>query len=434
MRSLPKTLSLCLGIALALGGLVYGALIRPALEAAYGGAQIPILSDAVARVPAFSTRDLLRVFDERALLLAIALMLLYSAALYVIMLRRNKGRRALLILVTALVYLGVETLAPKLLVDLVRLDHYRGVRDPDHLPPRDNVRWNLDGLCQTREAADYEDQHFNILFLGDSFTMGYHLSKPHLNSFPTLVEGLLAGREDLPVVRVANCAWASSSPILTHRRFLTIGARYRPDLVVLCLDMTDPHDDIKWRNLIERNGICALYDRIPLTIQLFRMYFPDTFASIYDWSTGSNLPRHRYFQTEVPPDESRPFMDPVCASILRIREHAETLGASFALVVLPRSFQHDQRESPRDLEMLSPRSRHTELSPYRHVPFEFFEDWAAGEGIPYFSALDAFVENEVFPICFGDDPHWNEEGHGVAARAISAFLARRIPELVQSPR
>ena len=74
-------------------------------------------------------------------------------------------------------------------------------------------------------------------------------------------------------------------------------------------------------------------------------------------------------------------------------------------------YQHDARESPNARE----RERYTVMGPYSREPFRFFEELAPEVDYPIFSLLEDFENSGVFPKCFDNDPHWNADGHGVAA-------------------
>jgi len=328
-----------------------------------------------------------------------------------------------------LFYLGLERLVAPHWYWQLQLEQYMLVRDPDHRPRGGRPGWNSDGLRQDLEPEDYREEDVNILFLGDSFTMGSELEDPLRDAFPHVVGRELDARFPGRTVRVANLGWSSSSPLLSLRRLRDIGAKYRPDLVVLCVDMTDPHDDIKWANLLERRGICALYEPFPLASKVLSTALPGVFWWVYERSVGGNLPYHRFFATEQPLAESRPFLEPIAANIELIREEARRLGAELVVFVLPRWFQYDERECPEDWEMADPRSRHTVLGPHSTEIFGWFEELAEQRGIEVHSLLEDFRTTEVFPTCLVDDPHWNPDGHAVAARGIVARLLPRVARL-----
>ena len=324
-------------------------------------------------------------------------------------------------------YLGVELLAAPRFFGPLRLEHYMLVRDPDHRPRGSRPGWNSDGLRQELEPEAYRADGLNILFLGDSFTQGSKLDDPLCDAFPHVVQRELQARFPGTPIRVANFGWSSSSPLLSLRRLRDIGAKYEPDLVVLCVDMTDPHDDIKWANMIERRGLCALYETFPITIQALNRWAPGLLWWIYDASVGGSLPYHRFFATEQPLDESRPFLEPMAMNIDLLAEESRRLGAELIVFVLPRWFQYDGRECPSDWEMRDPRSRHTVLGP--HGTFRWFEELGAERGLEVHSLLEDFRTSGVFPTCLEDDPHWNPDGHRIAARGIAERIFPQVARL-----
>ena len=328
-------------------------------------------------------------------------------------------------------WLAVETYAAPFLVRRLLLNHYEYVRNPDHWPEgfADAERWNSDGLAQRREAEDYADDDYVILFLGDSFTYGLGLGMPHVNAFPHLVERRLALRFGASSIRVANFGWTSSSPLLSRRRLEAIGAKYKPDHVVLCIDMTDARDDIWYQNLLDRRGLCELFDRLPITIRLLKDWAPDTYRWLFEKTLDYNQPYLRYFACEAPLDETRPFLEPMAENIRACAGVARALGCEFEVFVLPRYFQYTDDECLEDREQEQPFSQHAVLGPYSTQPFEWFEgEFAPTVDFPVTSLLPAFAASEEGPHCFEDDPHWTTVGHQVAGAAIVRQL---IPSLVR---
>ena len=57
-------------------------------------------------------------------------------------------------------------------------------------------------------------------------------------------------------------------------------------------------------------------------------------------------------------------------------------------------------------------------------------------GRPYFLwdcdlVLADFLATDAYPTCFPDDPHWNAEGHRIAAEAIARELGPIIESRLQ---
>lgn len=337
---------------------------------------------------------------------------------------RVRPRKRVWIPVVLLAYLGTEQFAAPSLVRPWKLQHYGFVKDPDHRPEgRAEARgWNADGLRQDREPEAYRAEDYNVVFLGDSFTMGLKLERPWVEAFPHQVGKRLGAAFPDREIRTANFGWTSSSPRLSARRLMDIGEAYHPDLVCLCIDMTDAHDDIKWGNLLDRRGICALYDVLPITIGALRGVAPSIFQSLYDWSTGNNMPYLRYFASEQELDASRPYLEAHRDGIDACAEQAAELGAEFCVFVLPRYYQYSETECPEDVELRKPERAHERLGPYALEPFRWYAELGEQRDYPVHALLDDFRDAGGAPHCLADDPHWNLRGHQIAAGAIARRL------------
>jgi len=191
--------------------------------------------------------------------------------------------------------------------------------------------------------------------------------------------------------------------------------------------MTDFHDDIKWGNMLERRRLYWFYDKIPFALKAMKTLIPPLFGILHDW-TCDNIPKQYYFITEQPLEESRSFMQPTVGHIEKIKDQAAELGAGFALFVLPRAYQYSDRECPDSWD----KHAFTVLGPYALEPFRFFAELKDKVDYPIHSLLPAFQETDLYPTCFKNDPHWNEDGAGVAAEAIADALEEMIKGIVTS--
>ena len=218
-------------------------------------------------------------------------------------------------------------------------------------------------------------------------------------------------------IHVANFGWISASPLLSLRQLRDIGARYKPDTVVLGLDMTDFHDDLTYERLITRPGIFRALAITPVTFWLGRRIVASS-ASL-DWlhTRIYGYPSGRYFAMNQPLSRSRAWLRTTRKNLEAIDEFArQELGARFVVFVFPRSFQYSTREAPESWE----RNETENLGPHVLEPFAYFEEIQGDLPFPVISLLPAFQNPDVFPTCFIGDPHWNANGARVAARAITA--------------
>jgi hypothetical protein len=298
------------------------------------------------------------------------------------------------------------------------------VADVDHrLKPNARRGINADGIRNPHGPEHYGEDSWNVVFLGDSYTYGVYVKAEH--AFPAVV-GSLLNEASLPrPVKVANFGWASSSPVLSLRLLRDIGARYRPDLVVLCLDMTDFHDDLRYSRLLAEQGT-----RLSPSRFLLRRSGLDRPLARARERLGlrgpDEPPAERFFAARQPLHQSRPFLRETEQNIRAISEQAAELGAQFLLVMLPRPFQYNPAESPDNWE----RDHYDPASPHAHAPFEWLADFDSRTPFPSVSLLADFRESGVFPTAFRHDPHWNEAGHQIAARGV----ARQILGLLETKR
>jgi len=322
------------------------------------------------------------------------------------------------------VYLGIERFTPPAFSRVYGLKTWIALQDPDHRPQHTDKKkgWNSDSLRCPHQPGEFRAKDTNVVFLGDSFTFGMLLEPEE--TFPALVERRLQNRFPERDLKVANFGWVSSSPLLSLRRLEEIGDKYSPDLVVLCLDMTDIRDDIRWEAMLEERGAYRLVQHFPLTMKTLKKFVRPAFDAIFA-RLNPDLPQRRFFMTEAPLEETRDSFAKVEHNIGRIHAWCEERGLPFVLVVLPRSFQYSDRECPNNWEV----GEYVPLGPYVLEPFRYFEEMAGRVDYPVHSLLETFQQTEVFPTCFDHDPHWNPDGAEIAAKAITRLLVPEVRSL-----
>lgn len=301
----------------------------------------------------------------------------------------------------------------------------------DHRLRPDGDEINPDGIRFRGTAATLASRDFVILVLGDSFTYGLRLD--YEQSYPYVLEQVLASAECREPVRVVNMGWTSSSPLLALRLLRQIGEKYQPDLVLYTLDMTDFHDDLRYERELTRAGDLeipqneitrALAKRAvaklpPLSEWLERLAGLRRANDVEPSSDEKPLPADRFFITAQSLDESRAAIERGTMRYLgEIDQHASELGARTALVLYPRAYQYSADESPRNWEG----HRYQKLGPFVREPFRYFEE--ASDTLPYpvLNLLPAFEQSEQFPLFLEDDPHWNSDGAQLAASALAELL------------
>ena len=291
------------------------------------------------------------------------------------------------------------------------------VNDVDHrMKAGSSPDLNSDGIRSAREPEEFAPDGLNVIFLGDSFVYGDRLASSE--AIPAVFEQIARrqlGRED---IRVANFAWASSSPLLSLRLLRDIGKKYHPHLVLLAVDMTDFSEDIKYRRLLTRTGVYRLLPYVPVTFLAVRsaVSMVPALESFHDRVFG--FPPRRFFITDRPLEATRHYFAYIQESIDEIfRYSTNDLGARFVLFVFPRTYQYSSREATHNWEA----SEYEPLGPHAYEPFRYFDEIRHRRPYPIYSLLDDFRKTDVFPTAFDNDPHWTPAGARTAAEAIYRY-------------
>lgn len=277
---------------------------------------------------------------------------------------------------------------------------------------------NSDGVRARSEAGEFREEDYNIIVLGDSFVYGMFLGRQ--DTMPYRLEELAraAGYKN---IRVINFGWISSSPYLSLRLLKDIGKKYKPDMVIEVVDMTDFWDDTFYRGAVERKGFFSVGRWMPATSMLLGKWGREVIQQ--DWySLGLwGVPWQRYFALERPLEQTRSYLDALVGNLDETDVYVNNeLNARFAVFVMPRSAQYNERETPDDHS-----AEYTRLGPYSQEPFRYFADIAPQKSYPVISLLDDFRRTTVFPLTFEHDPHHTSAGNRESARFIWQHLQQR---------
>jgi hypothetical protein len=294
------------------------------------------------------------------------------------------------------------------------------IGNPDHRMTRqyhDNV--NADGIRSPVEAEAFRAENFNVLFLGDSFTYGWRVMMG--KTLPAQFERQ-AREAGYPLMRAVNFGWVSSSPYLSNRLLRDKGSNYKPDLVVLTLDMTDVFDDRLYRNIVERRHFFRTGQYLPAITLFISVINQSLWQSEWLAQQAFGVPARRFFIVERPLDETRADFERMMVNVDAIHAYCrDVLDVPFVLFVMPRHFQFDPRLSPDNWE----KAQYPLAGPYLQEPFRYFEEAAQQRSYPIVSLLADFQTTTVFPVTFQDDPHLNEAGNTVASTAIFKRLLQQ---------
>jgi hypothetical protein len=303
----------------------------------------------------------------------------------------------------------------------------------DHRP-RPGGEINEDRIRFDGVARDLTDDDFVVMLLGDSFTQGVNL--PYAETYPSAFEQVVSGYDCTASVRAVNAGWTSASPLLALRLVQEIGSKYRPDLLLYNLDMTDFHDDLLYERRLAKGGDLEV-DTGEALLQILARAVPGLFQHLprpaeirtlvrspedgYAKEGEAPLPHDRFFVTSRPLERTLADIERgVIHNLESLDDFSNNaLGAPLAVVVYPRAYQYSLSESPENWEA----HRYEVLGPWVREPFRYFQENRRELPFQVLSVLSAFEASDEFPLFQRDDPHWSAAGAALMARTVARWAA-----------
>lgn len=292
------------------------------------------------------------------------------------------------------------------------------VEDPDHRMQRGDKHFNglnSDNIRSRHEPAFAHDDDFNIIFLGDSFIYGFLLSSEQ--SPPTQLEKILREQYRRDNINVINFGWTSSSPYLSFRLLKDLGAKYKPDLVLLAIDMSDYRDEWFYKSLLQQRGYYRFIAQYPRTAFYLKsiMEWLEPFIDIHTAVWGYSG-KGGYFVAQQPMEKSLNLFDEIFATLLQINDYSRnTLHSPFMVFLPPRHWQYTDKESLDSWEI----GGFDVMGAYALENYRYFDSKAKEAPFPMINMLEDFRNTDEFPLNFSKDSHWNKRG----ARFFAAKVA-----------
>ncbi len=302
-------------------------------------------------------------------------------------------------------------------------------------------------------AYEKEDGVFRIAFLGDSFVFGQGVKADETAS--SFLEALLT-TSGTRRYEVCNFGVNSYSPILEYIYLKKEAAKYRPDLVILMMDIADVQDDYYYEphllygkdgdisgcDPFKRSGkpdwaaLCKKYSRLffMLDQKLFQSF--RKIGAIGPLDYVSNKLTGRRNKTEILLNRSADaiYFDKflmfregkdrrivmrhwarTAKYLALIKKYLDEHGIEFILVTYPYGHQVGGRQ-------WSQGRAYWGFEPGRvYDPAEGFaiiEDFTRRERIGFINLYDALVRHKDEILYFDRDGHWTKRGHEVVGRAL----------------
>lgn len=308
------------------------------------------------------------------------------------------------------------------------------------------VTTNEDGFRTGYSRESFLAHEQRIVLLGDSYVFGLGVAEK--DSLAPRLEEELRLLSPGKGVAVLNTGVISYSPLLARAAFNQVAKNYRPTTTLLFVDVNDIGDDWQYarenvstdpdsprwdvperpqrKGLCEYSALCKaarpLHSKLLLPFATLAKLLGAT--QDYDYyrfevEIGGRLEKDRFFILRHPLESTRPYFEGTLANIEALSRDVEAAGSRFAVVVMPRYFHWNDAESPRNWEAF----RYRVDEPFENEYLRFFEEAARREPFPIWGLVEEFRAWRGGPLVFEQDPHWNEAGNSLAARAVASRLA-----------
>ena len=346
-------------------------------------------------------------------------------------------------------FLLIKPLSPTLVPDEYR--HHKFVpnsyskieqRDFSYIQRVNNI-----GLRGADIVVEKPLDHFRILMLGDSFTMGKGVEDDQTSSV-LLQASLNQGNSacDSKTIEVLNGGVDSYAPILSYIQLTRDLAPLGPDLVVLNLDVSDLIQEAAYRNaaVLGSDGeIIAvpgsekralLNERIRdwieqnMFITRLALFYTNRFLEHKDLTIRDVVTRandeavaHTLAEDTEPREEQ---WENLFDSILRIQSYCDEKDIEFLLTIYPWPHQvSDSEWNPGRYTFMSKGATPTDrnLDTVRAL-----SDEHGVEMLDLFPVFRAYRGDD--PLFFKYDMHWTTTGNAVMAKGLQEILQSRYSE------
>jgi lysophospholipase L1-like esterase len=287
-----------------------------------------------------------------------------------------------------------------------------------------------------------------ILFIGDSYTMGWGVHEQQ--TFPRLTESILATESATFAIQTINAGFTGAGPSGYYLYLKLQGIQLKPDIVVVGLYLGNDiisRRDIEWTTTDTKG--------LPETIRSKSSYVDNagnlrstTIPIPYRFPVLRNSHLFVYLINRVL--ERAPTMNELLNSkdfvsalvcqykaacheldreksqimmlLTAMKKITDENGAKLLVTIIPTDFQiHPD-------SWLKYRLPFPLLHKDREFPDTQFSQWLTDAGIDVLDLLPTFIDHEDEQTYFSLDDHWNPRGHTIAAET----LAPRLKELLMS--
>jgi lysophospholipase L1-like esterase len=298
------------------------------------------------------------------------------------------------------------------------------------------IHINSLGLRSPEVAIPKPPATIRILLLGDSFTFGF--KAPDEQVFARRLEARLRRDYRSDAIEVVNAGVLSYCPLLEYLQYRHHLNILEPDLVVMNFDMSDVQDQMAYsRDLVQSPDGVPLFVTEPSLAGKAPSATPVLLS--FEWlarrirgargrvtSTLEGVPfvrdEDRYLWALDGGPEWDAEAERAMAPITHLNRLLQHERVPLLLATYPQPWQVSADATPvppiRDQYGVGRNTVHLNDRPFRKL-----SKFAAGQGIPFLNATQAFRDDSAPASLFlRDDFHFTAKGHQLYADALAAYI------------
>ncbi len=356
----------------------------------------------------------------------------------------------------SITFVAVDLIAGWLLIKPLSAEHVPDKYLHHKLVPNTNARFeqvefsyvqrvNNLGIRGKDRTLEKPSQHYRILMLGDSFTMGKGVEDDQ--TFSALLENSLNLKKTCTskTFEVLNAGVDSYAPILSYIQLKKYLAPMRPDVIVLNLDPNDLIQEDVYRKIANYNdkgeviGVPGPISRKVAISQRIRgwidqhlyftrllLYYTNTFFEHADFSVEDLVSRASYNVIPYTIAEDKINRDEqwkqLFATLIKIKSFSDERAIPFILTHYPWGHLVNDREfNPGRYQYIPEGS--TPSDKYLATLLQLAEE-SGIELVNLFPAFRAYKGEKL--LYYKHDGHFTSEGHKIMATELEQYLTAKL--------
>jgi lysophospholipase L1-like esterase len=278
------------------------------------------------------------------------------------------------------------------------------------------IKINSEGLRDYEHQKDKKSSLFRILVMGDSFTfgLGVNSEETYAKVLETLLNQNLAAKTQKKY-EVINAGIDGYGTEQEYFYLKELGNQYRPDLVIVGLYANDITDVMQ--------TIPFIYNKNRIKTRFYFLSYLKELHTILKVTLRNDIQSTilQIYQDQYTPQFEKA-LQKTQKILLETRDFIHSIGAEMVIVIVPLTFEIGRSEWEKG--QFGHLYRDEFFNKNMHKFSTIFTEFGKVEEIHTLPLLPIFRKSKK-KLYYVRDPHWNKEGHLLAAESIYNFLEKK---------